>query len=91
MVSVIAVKIQFSSPRGVFLSFILPGMESTLDGSSKLARLSGLRWTNHRSAMGIGVVRQLVKRSAGNSGPIGSKSPGDVGQRTMVSLTVLAA
>ena len=33
MVSVIVVKIQFSSPRGVFLSLSLPAMLSTMSGS----------------------------------------------------------
>jgi hypothetical protein len=42
-------------------------------------------WMNHRSAIGIGVVRQLVKVSAGNSGFIGSSSCAAHGASTMQS------
>lgn len=62
MVSVMAVNIQLSSPIGVFLSLILPGILSTQSGW--IPAMLSLFWlTNQRRAMGIGVVRQLVKTS----------------------------
>mmetsp|Transcript_14174 Transcript_14174/g.44321 ORF Transcript_14174/g.44321 Transcript_14174/m.44321 type:complete len:230 (-) Transcript_14174:764-1453(-) len=64
MVSVIAVKIQLSSPSGVFRSFWRPGMASTISGVTLPARR--LRRRNHRSAILMGVVRHEVKTSAGS-------------------------
>mmetsp|Transcript_18944 Transcript_18944/g.39434 ORF Transcript_18944/g.39434 Transcript_18944/m.39434 type:complete len:222 (-) Transcript_18944:750-1415(-) len=82
IVSVIAVNIQFSSPIGVFLSFILPGILSTQSGW--IPAMESLFWlTNQRRAIGIGVVRQLVKTSCGNSGFRGRFSSFPHGQSTM--------
>ena len=64
MESVTVVKIQFNSPNGVFRSLGTPGMASTASGC-KFDILEGLRRTNQRSAMGMGVVKQEVKISAG--------------------------
>lgn len=49
MVSVMAVKIQLSSPRGVFLSVCLPGMRS-IRSRVKPSLHSKLLAQNHRSA-----------------------------------------
>ena len=74
IVSVIAVKIQFSSPSMVLRSPNWPGIFSSWSRVT-----SGARWwprsfliTNHLSAILMGVVRQVVNRSAGRSGVIGS-------------------
>ena len=81
MVSVTAVKIQFSSPSGVLLSFKSPGMRMTMStvildlGSFELVeilRFNGSCKTKCRNDVSIGEVRQQVKRSAGKSGDIGN-------------------
>eukprot|EP00160_Parvularia_atlantis_P017828 Unigene6302_Nuclearia_a/m.19404 Unigene6302_Nuclearia_a/g.19404 ORF Unigene6302_Nuclearia_a/g.19404 Unigene6302_Nuclearia_a/m.19404 type:complete len:323 (+) Unigene6302_Nuclearia_a:2111-3079(+) len=69
IVSVIAVKIQLSSPRGVRRSLSRPGILSTTS-SERLLRIE-LCSTNQRRAISIGVVRHDVNRSAGRSGFIG--------------------
>mmetsp|Transcript_10685 Transcript_10685/g.32117 ORF Transcript_10685/g.32117 Transcript_10685/m.32117 type:complete len:245 (+) Transcript_10685:301-1035(+) len=73
MVSVMAVKIQFSSPSGVRRSVCLPGMRSIRSFVSPSFR-SRLRLQNHRRATLIGVVRHDVNTSAGSSGFCGSSS-----------------
>ena len=72
MVSVTAVRIQFSSPSGVRRSCRRPGMFITMSTFSRLG--SGFCSTNQRSEISIGDVRQQVNRSAGRSGFIGSTS-----------------
>ena len=49
MESVMAVKIQLSSPRGVFLSVCLPGIRS-MSSFVRPSALSSEREQNHRSA-----------------------------------------
>ena len=72
MVSVMAVKIQFSSPIGVLRSETLPGM---LWASRKLTLVGrGFCKMKKRTAMVMGSVRQEVKISAGSSGLVGSDS-----------------
>jgi hypothetical protein len=84
MVSVMAVKIQLSSPSGVLRSWSLPGIWSTKSGSrSPMDRRFCVM--NHRSATRMGVVRQAVKMSAGNLGSIGSSSLPPHGASTMHS------
>eukprot|EP00834_Sanchytrium_tribonematis_P004956 NODE_271_length_11194_cov_0.541595.p10 type:complete len:125 gc:universal NODE_271_length_11194_cov_0.541595:8801-8427(-) len=75
MVSTTAVKIQFNSPKGVFLSFNFPGKSMSLSISIS-GNLSLFSKTQHRKAIIIGVVRQLVKKSAGTSGCNGTLSSG---------------
>lgn len=66
MVSVIAVKIQFSSPSIVFLSVKSPGIFSiNLAGYLSFVRVF---MVYQRRDVCIGVVRQQVNKSAGNSG-----------------------
>mmetsp|Transcript_42962 Transcript_42962/g.108450 ORF Transcript_42962/g.108450 Transcript_42962/m.108450 type:complete len:351 (-) Transcript_42962:1043-2095(-) len=72
IVSVMAVKIQFSSPSGVRRSLSRPGMLSI---RSRLSPLCGEVLTNQRSAIFTGVVRQAVKVSAGSCALVGSSSP----------------
>ena len=74
MVSVMAVKIQLSSPRGVRLSFSFPGILVII--SLVICFRSGLREMNQRRPAMMGVVRQQVNKSAGRSGCIGSNSLG---------------
>ena len=85
MVSVMAVKIQFNSPSGVFLLFCCPGilsMTSTLIPSPlRIERL-----TNHLSAILIGVVRHAEKTSAGRSADCGRSSSAPHAARRMHSL-----
>ena len=83
MVSVIAVKIQFSSPRGVRLSLILPGM--FLIRSLEMLLMSLLCWQNHSKAIFIGVVRQEVNRSAGYSAFTGRVSFAAQAARMIIS------
>ena len=64
MVSVMAVKIQFSSPRGVLRSMSLPGRLSSRSGERSFI-VSGCCRMNHRIAMLTGVVRHEVNMSAG--------------------------
>ena len=73
MVSVMAVKIQFSSPRSVFRSLCFPGIRSI--------RLAVIPSSRRRlplqktvSAILMGVVRHAVKTSAGRSWLCGSVS-----------------
>jgi hypothetical protein len=72
IVSVTAVKIQFNSPIGVFLSVNFPGMLSnrSMDNPSN----SLLFKKNHLNAVLIGVVKQEVKKSAGKFGFVGNIS-----------------
>mmetsp|Transcript_153727 Transcript_153727/g.268884 ORF Transcript_153727/g.268884 Transcript_153727/m.268884 type:complete len:220 (+) Transcript_153727:93-752(+) len=68
IVSVMAVKIQFSSPVGVLRSFICPSRSSVrLVGTSRKRVCLFCNW-NHVRAILIGVVRQEVKISAGSCG-----------------------
>ncbi len=71
MVSVMAVKIQLSSPSMVRLSPNCPGILSSMSTVTLGARRPWPCMTNHRSAILIGVVRHDVKRSAGRSGFMG--------------------
>ena len=86
IVSVIAVKIQFNSPTADFLSIIFPGIKST-ELRSMLPKLSLFSIKKNLRATGRGVVKQLVNKSAGKSGFIGSNSPAAHGARTMQFLT----
>ncbi len=69
MESVMAVKIQLSSPRGVRLSWRRPG--SFLARSGEMLVLRGFWRTKNHRAISMGVVRQAVKRSAGRRGFVG--------------------
>lgn len=70
--SVIAVKIQLSSPRGVLRSDILPGM---FRPSAKVGPPGkGFCRMKKRTAISMGVVRQDVKISAGRPGFVGRVS-----------------
>ena len=69
--SVIAVKIQLSSPSAVRRSFSLPGIRSIMSGVTPATRV---RPQYHFSATLIGVVRHDVNRSAGSAGFVGSTS-----------------
>mmetsp|Transcript_72383 Transcript_72383/g.228170 ORF Transcript_72383/g.228170 Transcript_72383/m.228170 type:complete len:289 (-) Transcript_72383:838-1704(-) len=73
IVSVIAVKIQLSSPSGVLRSFCLPGMESMRSRLSP-SSLSRLRLQNQCRAVLMGVVRHAVNTSAGRSALWGRSS-----------------
>jgi hypothetical protein len=66
MVSVMAVKIQFSSPSGVFLLFCCPGILSMRSSADPVA-FEDRPLQNHCSAILIGVVRHAEKTSAGRS------------------------
>src|ERR1700761_7677046 len=72
IVSVMEVKIQLSSPRGVRRSLGSPGILGII------ATVTGVgSWwfiMKYRRAMSMGDVRQAVKRSAGSSGHMGSCS-----------------
>ena len=84
-----AVNIQFSSPSGVLRSVSFPGMTSAIVSRSSPCVLSGVLWTNHLKAMGIGVVKHDVKISCGSSALRGSHSPCAVGHNTIVSRMAL--
>ena len=73
MVSVMAVKIQFNSPSGVFLLFSCPGILSMRSMEIPSPRRMDL-WQNHRSAILIGVVRHELNTSAGSSADCGRSS-----------------
>ena len=85
IVSVIAVKIQFNSPKGVFLSFNFPGMWST-NPTSTSPMLRGFCTMNQRKATRIGVVKHAVNKSAGNLALVGRSSFAAQGARTIQSL-----
>ena len=68
MLSVIAVKIQLSSPSGDLRSDSVPGSVSIAAPGTYNRALRHAK----RSAMRNGVVRQQVKMSAGSSGFVGS-------------------
>ena len=72
MVSVMAVKIQLSSPNMVLRSGNWPGIFSSISTVIFGASLLWFCMTNHLRAILMGVVRQAVKRSAGSSGFMGS-------------------
>ena len=75
MVSVTAVKIQFSSPSMDLRSVTVPGILSIISWLMfGLRRLMFFWRTYQRKAILIGVVRQEVKRSAGSSWFIGRSS-----------------
>ena len=84
IVSVMAVKIQFSSPSGVLRSFSRPGTLSPKCAGTP-PMLIWFWLMKRRSAMRIGVVRQHVKMSAGCCGLIGSSSFGPQDASTMDS------
>ena len=67
IVSVMAVKIQFSSPLGVLRSLSLPGMFSARSGLTS-PREWGFCKINHLKKIGRGVVRHAVNISAGYRG-----------------------
>ena len=71
MVSVIAVNIQLSSPRGLLRSCRRPG---TLNSSTDIFVCKGFCKTKYLRAISMGVVKQHVKRSAGRSGLVGNVS-----------------
>ena len=73
MVSVMAVKIQLSSPRGVLRLFCCPGILSMMSGLMPWP-LRIEREQNHCSAILMGVVRHALKRSAGSSADCGRSS-----------------
>mmetsp|Transcript_16622 Transcript_16622/g.38334 ORF Transcript_16622/g.38334 Transcript_16622/m.38334 type:complete len:286 (+) Transcript_16622:347-1204(+) len=73
IVSVMAVKIQLSSPSTVLRSLSRPGILSTRSGS--MWRRGEDRVQNHLKAILMGVVRQEVNMSAGRSGFWGRSSP----------------
>lgn len=94
IVSVTAVKIQLSSPRGVLLSLRSPGIRITMStvilalGSSLLVeifRFSGSCKTKCRREVSIGDVKQQVNRSAGKSGDIGKTCEAVQAARWMAS------
>mmetsp|Transcript_26521 Transcript_26521/g.71716 ORF Transcript_26521/g.71716 Transcript_26521/m.71716 type:complete len:277 (-) Transcript_26521:801-1631(-) len=84
MVSVMAVKIQFSSPSGVLRSVCRPGIWSMRSLVMPSWR-SSEREQNHRRATLMGVVRQAVNTSAGSSGFCGSTSCAPQAASTMIS------
>ena len=89
IVSVIAVKIQCSSPLGVLRSEWSPGMFS--DSSRGMSpMLCGFCSISHRNAMGMGVVRHDVNTSAGYCGLMGRISLARQAARTMVWLSTPA-
>lgn len=72
MVSVMAVKIQLSSPSMVRRSCSCPGTRSRRSRLTLGTTREPFCSTNQRNAICTGVVRHDVKRSAGRSGLIGS-------------------
>mmetsp|Transcript_2280 Transcript_2280/g.10363 ORF Transcript_2280/g.10363 Transcript_2280/m.10363 type:complete len:444 (-) Transcript_2280:1061-2392(-) len=84
IVSVMAVKIQFSSPSGVFLLFSCPGILSMRSMEIPSPRRMD-RWQNHRSAILIGVVRHELNTSAGSSADCGRSSSASHAASRMVS------
>lgn len=85
MVSVMAVKIQLSSPKGLFRSDNLPGILSNKSKSIPWRIKTELE-TNQRNAILMGHVKQEVKTSAGSSGFIGKSSFAPQAARRMKSL-----
>ncbi len=71
MVSVMAVKIQLSSPSIVRRSPNCPGILSSISTVTEGESRPWPCMTNHRRAILMGVVRHEVKRSAGSSGFMG--------------------
>lgn len=73
----IAVKIQLSSPRGVFRFDCWPGMLSASAGSRPASVRRGECRQNHRRAIFMGLVRHEVKTSA--CGGRGARMRADTG------------
>mmetsp|Transcript_14024 Transcript_14024/g.40700 ORF Transcript_14024/g.40700 Transcript_14024/m.40700 type:complete len:245 (-) Transcript_14024:1172-1906(-) len=86
IVSVMAVKIQLSSPSGVLRSVWRPGMRS-ISSLVMPSWRSSEREQNQRKATLIGVVRHAVKTSAGSSAFCGSTSPAPHAPSTITSLS----